>query len=106
MAVHMVNAIVRFSDLKRIEDALARANVRGITVTGVKGYGEYKNFFTADWKVSYARMEIFTARPEEIADIIVNAAHTGNAGDGIVAISPVEKLIRIRNRHEVMTGEE
>ncbi len=106
MAIQKVHAIVRHSYLETVEEALVKANIRGISVTAVKGYGDYKNFFKPDWKVPYSRIEIFTARAQEVADIIVESAHTGMAGDGIVAISPVDKLVRIRDRREVIKGEE
>lgn len=101
-----VTGIVRNSDLERIEESLQRAAVRGITVTRTKGFGDYSNFFTADWMTSHARIEIFTSRPDEIADIIVEAAHTGRPGDGLVAMIPVEKVVRIRDRRELGAREE
>ncbi len=101
-----VIAIVRLTDLEKVEKSLRQAEVRGITVTRVKGYGEYKNFFSPDWKVGHARIEIFTARAEEVAETIMNAAHSGSAGDGVVAIVPIAKLYRIRDRSEVTAGKE
>lgn len=106
MKYFKVTGIVRSSDLERIEEGLKQASVRGITVTRAKGYGEYRNFFTADWMSSHARIEIFTTRAQEVANVIVNAAHTGSPGDGLVAIVPVEKVIRIRDRREFGAGEE
>ncbi len=32
-----------------------------------------------------------------LAEAIAGAAHTGNEGDGIVTISPIESLVRIRD---------
>ena len=101
-----VIAIVRLTDLEQIEKSLRQAGVGGVSITRVKGYGEYKNFFSADWKVGHARVEIFTARAEEVADTIMKAAHSGSAGDGVVAIVPVEKLYRIRDCSEVTAGKE
>ena len=81
--------------------------MRGISVSRVKGYGEYANFYARDWLTSHARIEIFTAaeHAEQIVAAIIDAAHVGQAGDGIVAILPVEKLYRIRSRAEAFAGE-
>jgi nitrogen regulatory protein P-II 1 len=50
----------------------------------------------------YARLEIYceTSRAEEIAQAIMDTAHTGQSGDGIVAIIPVERMYRIRSKTE------
>lgn len=63
-------------------------------------FGEYANFFRHDWFVRHARIEIFPnkERAEEIARAIAEEAHTGLAGDGIVGLAPVEKVIRIRTQ--------
>ena len=72
------------------------------------GYGEYANLFSRDWCVTHARLEIYckASRVEEIAQAIMDTAHTGAPGDGIVAIIPVERLYRIRSKtfakHEVV----
>lgn len=103
--LYKVTAIIRSSDLEKMEGDLQRAHVRGITVTRAKGYGEYKNFFSGDWMQPLVRIDIFTTRAEEISEVIVNSVHTGRPGDGIVAVMPVEKIIRIRERREVTDGE-
>ncbi len=65
-----------------------------------KGYGEYADFFTRDWTVTHARLEIYCKAPRagEVAKAIMHTAHTGLAGEGLVAVFPVEKIYRIRTR--------
>lgn len=99
MRFSKVTAIIPRESLERVECTLRELGVPAITVTRAKGYGEYKNFFTHDWKVGTARIEIFTTRgeAEPIALAIVDAAHTEFSGAaGIVAILPVERLYHIR----------
>jgi nitrogen regulatory protein P-II 1 len=100
--VKMIVAIVRSTDLKKVETALLAAGVRGLTVSKVKGIGEEKAFLEQNL-VAHVKFEIIV--PEEDADrvtqVIVNAAWTGCAGDGIVAVLPVETFIKIR---ETKTG--
>ena len=55
-----VTASVRTEVLEAVEQRLPRAGVKGATVTHVKGYGEYADFFSHDWQVRHVRLEIFT----------------------------------------------
>jgi len=102
MEFRKVVAIIRGSALEQVEDRLKKLGVKGITVSRVKGYGEYANFYKADRLVSNARIEIFTVseKVDAIVDAIMEAAHAGVTGDGLVAVLPVEKLYRIRTKAE------
>ena len=103
MDLKQVVAIVRTDALEDVEARLRQLSVPGLSVSRVKGFGEYANFFTPDWMSAYARIEVFTdvTQAQRIVDAIMHAAHTGTAGDGIVAILPVQKLYRIRDRREL-----
>lgn len=94
-----VTAIVRGLVLEHVEAELERLGVPGVTVTSVRGFGEYRDFFRRDWTVGHARLELFVPRAE--ADRYVRAilatASTGEPGDGIVAVAPVDALVRIRD---------
>lgn len=102
MEFRKVTAIIQTALLEKVEQALQKAGASGISVMKVKGYGEYANFYSHDWKVSHTRIEIFTSaeKADRLASAIMDAAHTGVRGDGIVAILPVEKVMRIRSRSE------
>ncbi len=105
MKYRKVTAIIRRDALEKVERKLQQVGVNGISVTRVKGYGEYADFYARDWMVTYARIEIFTTeeKADDIAQAIVEAAHVGLSGDGIVAVLPVEKLYRIRTKSEATT---
>jgi len=105
MKYRKVTAIIRRDRLEKVEHKLQQIGVRGISVTRVKGYGEYADFYARDWMTSYARIEIFTTaeKVDGIAEAIMDAAHVGLSGDGIVAVLPVEKLYRIRTKSEATT---
>ena len=51
---------------------------------------------------SPAALEIFTKTDEveAVASAIMDAAHTGVPGDGVVAVLPIDKLDLIRTRSE------
>ena len=102
MEFRKVTTIIQSTVLEKVEQALREIGVRGISVTKVKGYGEYANFYTQDMMVNHARIEIFTSAEKagQIAAVIMDAAHTGIQGDGIVAILPVENILRICSKAE------
>lgn len=107
MELRKVTAIIRSSSLQQVEERLQVMNVRGMSVSNVKGYGEYANFFTHDWQVTHSRIEIFTEKSnaEKIARAIMETAHSGKSGDGFIAILPVEKLFCIRTGAEAIRDE-
>jgi nitrogen regulatory protein P-II 1 len=94
-----ITAIIRCARLDEVETELRLAGIEGLTVSYVKGFGEYANFFRRDWTTTHGRLEIFVPREraEHVAEIITNAARTGTPGDGVVAILPVERFYHIRN---------
>ena len=102
-----ITAIIRVDLLKRVEAALRDIHVGGVSISPVKSYGEYTDFFAGDWMSPYVRVEIFTsaARAAAIAEALVASASTGTRGDGICAIHEVESVIRIRSRSPVPSHE-
>ncbi len=73
MELREATAIIRGEALEKIARQLQEMGVEGVSVTRVKGYGEYANFSTNDWLVSHARIEIFTekTRAEQLAHAIL-----------------------------------
>ena len=102
MDLSAVIAIIRRDRLEEVEKGLREIGVKGISVSKVKGYGEYHDFFTGDWMVESVRLEIFTRtdKVDAITTAIMKSAHTGSPGDGIVAVYPIEKFYNIRLRSE------
>ncbi|MEJ2032272.1 MAG: P-II family nitrogen regulator [Deltaproteobacteria bacterium] len=103
MELRKIVAIVRVSALEKVEERLRDLRVKGLSISSVRGYGEYSNLYKQDWMVSHARVEIFTEQTEvdAIVTAIMETAHTGIAGDGIVAVLPVEELFRIRTKSAI-----
>lgn len=104
MELKVIIAIVRSDALQAVESRLQQAGVQGITVTQSKGYGEYRNLFTSDWMSGGVRIEIYTAAHEvdAIVKTIIDAAHTGEPGDGLVAVLPVDRVFSVRSRSETV----
>ena len=100
MNYRKITAIIHPLTLQAVEERLKQLSVPGISISKVQGYGEAPNFFNSDWISPNARIEIYIEedKAQEVAQAIMDTAHTGNKGDGIVAILPVEALFRVRTR--------
>lgn len=107
MDIKLIIAIIRSDRLEPVERILKDIGVERINVSKVKGYGEYRDFFTRDWMVEEVQIEIFTRRHkvDDVTAAIMKAAHTGVPGDGIVAVVPVDKLFLIRTKSEATPEE-
>lgn len=99
-----VVAIVRSDAVESVERKLRSIGVGGITLTKVKGFGEYKNFFTSDWLSEHTKIEIF-AHESKVEALLTALLETGLSdvpGAGIVAVMPVEKFLHLRTGAEVL----
>ena len=101
----LIKAIVRPNKVDEVKDALAKINVSGVTVTEVRGHGKQKGhtaiYRGQEYNVSLLpKMEIEVVVPDEIVDegvkAIIQAARTGEIGDGRVFVLPVGDSYRIR----------
>ncbi len=109
MEFRKVTAVVRTRVLQGIEKRLRQIGIQGMSVFKVKGFGEDK-YLLADHTVSrhaHVKIEIFaeTTKAYDIAAAILEAAHTGGPGDGIICVLPVEKIFRIRTKSEARPDE-
>lgn len=100
-----IQAIIRSSKFDDVKDALAAIHVDFFTFSEVKGFGKQKGeqvvYRGAIYDVGYiARMklEIYTTddRVDEIVKILLNAAKTGEIGDGKVIVIDVCEIWSIR----------
>ena len=104
MELTAIIAIIRSDRLEEVELGLQELGVMGVSVSKVKGYGEHANFFARDWMVESVRLEIFTRKDhvEAITATIMNTAHTGARGDGVVVVYPIERLFNVRLQSEAV----
>ena len=107
----LIIAVIQPNKLDEVKEALVKAGIQGLTVTGVKGFGRQKGRplaflglynmerqpFTIDF-IPKIRLEMVVPsdKSDEIVEAIVKAAHTGKIGDGKVFVIPVAKAVRIR----------
>jgi nitrogen regulatory protein PII len=101
----LLKAIIRPNKVDDVKDALAKLNISGMTVTEVRGHGKQKGhtaiYRGKEYNVSLLpKMQIEVVVANTIADdairAIVEAARTGEIGDGRVFVLPVEASYRIR----------
>ncbi len=97
-----ITAVIRPDKLEAVEKKLLKLGVPGVSISKGKGFGDYANFFSRDWTTTHVRIEVFIGkhRADEIAEAIMNVAHTGIEGDGLVAVSPVEDIYHIRSKEK------
>ncbi len=100
-----VTAIVRPEMLEPLKDALMEANVSGMTVSEVQGFGHQHG-----WKEYFRGTEVLLnmvpkvqvmlvvedSQVDALVDKICAVAKTGEVGDGKIFICPVEDVVRIR----------
>jgi nitrogen regulatory protein P-II 1 len=103
--VKLVTALVKPFKLDEVKEALTTLGLPGITVTEATGFGRQRGhtevYRGAEYTVEFVpkvRIEVLTdeANARRVADTIVDAARTGQIGDGKVWISPVDTIIRVR----------
>jgi nitrogen regulatory protein P-II 1 len=99
----MVTAIVRTSSLQKVIESLQDTGIRGLTISEVRGTGNEVHMYTP-YEV-HSRIEIMVPKEEveKVTAVIVDNAHTGFPGDGMVAVTPVDYVIKIRTK-EKSTG--
>ena len=101
----LIKSIVRPNKVDDVKDALASLNISGMTVTEVRGHGKQKGhtaiYRGKEYNVSLLpKMEVEVVVTDSLADeaikAIVEAARTGEIGDGRVFVFPVLESYRIR----------
>jgi nitrogen regulatory protein P-II 1 len=102
-----IEAIVRHHKIDAIKDALVSAGYHGMTVTEVRGFGRQKGqketYRGAEYRIDFVpKLKVEIVVPDEAGDkvveMIVQAAQTGQIGDGKIFMYEVANSIRIRTR--------
>ena|SRR5260221_1991485 len=101
----LVTAIIKPYKVDDVKEALEKLSLPGITITEVRGFGRQRGhtevYRGAEYKIDLvpkARLEVLTDddHARAVASAIVDAARTGQIGDGKVWITAVEGVIRVR----------
>jgi len=101
----MVSAIIKHFKLDEVRDALNKIGVQGMTAIEVKGFGRQKGHMEVYRGVEYEvkflpKVKIEIALSEDkldnVLDVILKNAQTGEIGDGKIFVHSLENVIRIR----------
>jgi nitrogen regulatory protein P-II 1 len=101
----LVTAIIRTHKVDDVRNALGWFGVYGITLTEVLGYSPrgahdevYRGARYVINLVHNIRLDIVVADRDlsDIVNVISTAASTGTSGDGLIWVTQVEDLVRIR----------
>jgi nitrogen regulatory protein P-II 1 len=113
-----IEAIVREEKLNDVKDALRRIGIVGMNVTEVRGHGRQGGIVLTGRSGALQQVDMLPKvqfnivlsdhNVEKTLQTIIEAAHTGENGDGIIFVYPVEDVIRISTRergHEALMYE-
>lgn len=101
----LITAIVKPFKLDDVKQALHEVGLAGMTVSEVRGFGRQRGHtevyrgaeYTVDF-VPKVRIEILAedADAKRMVDTIIEAARTGQIGDGKVWVTDCESVVRVR----------
>ena len=105
-----IEAIIQPHLLHRVMQALhALAHFPGVTVSDCQGQGRgrgagghYEPTTDSVFFKKMTKLELFCsdAAAADLMDAIRRAAHTGNPGDGLIAVSDLSHVVRVRTGQE------
>lgn len=105
--IERVIAYIRPHRLEEVKSALALLPISGLTVSDARGSGNHPeepiSFMGKTMAIpmpNRSRVEVVVPANlrEAVVQAIVQAARTGEPGDGKIFIEPIESALRIRNR--------
>ena len=100
-----IEAIIREERFDAVKTSLEEAGFLGLTSTEVRGRGQQKGL-SLQWRVGEYRVDLLPKTKVEVVvrdedasrvmDIVCRAARTGDIGDGMIFVIPVEEVCRVR----------
>jgi nitrogen regulatory protein P-II 1 len=101
-----IKAVIQSHRISEVVDALQDMDIlHGVTVSEVKGFGHHRSDGTkqsgTEDLLDYAKkIKLEIVVPDHLAGAVVETilkyAHTGRAGDGLIFVSTVDEVFRIR----------
>jgi len=101
----LIIAYVKPFRVDDVKTALTAAGASGMTTSDVQGFGRQSGqtevYRGAEYEVEFVpkvRIEVLVSDElvSGVVEAIERAAHTGEIGDGKIAVLPVESVVRIR----------
>jgi nitrogen regulatory protein P-II 1 len=102
-----VEAIIREDKVNDVKDALAEIGIMGLNIFEVRGHGRQGGIQLVGRAGTYqvnmlpkiqVNIVLSDRNLEAAIDAILKAAYTGEPGDGLIFVSPIDEVVRIRTR--------
>jgi len=100
-----IEAIIREDKLNDVKDALEEIGIRGMNIFEIRGRGRQGGITLAGRSGSYQvdmlpKIQVNVVLSDDNVDdtvaAIIKGARTGDAGDGLIFVYPMEEVVRIR----------
>lgn len=100
-----VECILRPSSVIKVKDALGKLGIKGMTVIEAIGFGSQKGHTEEKWSPEFdiallpkTKMEMVVSdeKVDQIIEVIIEVARTGEIGDGKIFTYPIRNAVRIR----------
>ena len=101
----LIVGIIKPFKLDDVKDALKDLGVQGLTVSDVQGFGRQRGhtevYRGAEYQVDFVpkvRIEVVVSELDaaRVVDAVVEAASTGQIGDGKVWVTTIDEIVRVR----------
>ena len=102
-----IEAIIREDKVNDVKDALSEIGIVGLNIFEVRGHGRQGGIKLAGRSGTYmvdmlpkiqVNIVLSDRNLEAAIEAILSSAYTGEQGDGLIFVCPVEDVIRIRTR--------
>src|ERR1041385_3089008 len=100
-----IECVIRPMKIDEVKEGLSTIGVAGMTVTDVRGYGRQRgrtekyrgNTYVVNL-LPKVKIEFVVTddKADEAVEMVLEAARTGEIGDGKIFVSTVEEAVRIR----------
>jgi nitrogen regulatory protein PII len=103
--MQMIEAVIKPHKLDAVKGALAKLGILGVTAIECKGFGRQmghtERYRGAKMDVGFVpkvmlKLAVKSEEADSAVQAIVEAARTGEVGDGKIFIYPIAKVVRIR----------
>ena len=101
----LVTAVVKPHRIEEVKEALRDIGVSGLTTSDVEGFGRQRGhtevYRGAEYQVDFVpkvRIEVVVSELDaaRVVDAVVEAASTGQIGDGKVWVTTIDEVVRVR----------
>ncbi|MHB9099021.1 MAG: P-II family nitrogen regulator [Syntrophales bacterium] len=102
-----IEAIIREDKVNDVKEALGKIGIVGLNMFEIRGHGRQGGIQLLGRAGTYQvnmltkiqiNIVLSDRNLEETIQTILNAAYTGEPGDGLLFVYPVEEVIRVRTR--------